>query len=832
MYPVGVHETEKDIDIGTHSMLAGQEMSLSPNMITNPIRRIPGQIYPKSQSKSIKRKDKGSRGTFCGDVSEDGYRWRKYGMKKSKHNHVTSYFHCAVKGCPAKKIIHENNAGTRLEHRGQHSHPKPIIHRRYTTDPASFKQEVGKLSLFRSGDGTLSTLSGEPVDPEDIAAHDELLAKRRVVIHAPMQLDDGIIWRKYGQKTTSGVTRLYFRCAVAKCPAKKLVRRQDDMEEIVYENIHNHLVSESFPKKRACVNFSERSRSAASSEHTIPSQYQPVGDSRGLGYSVVNPYEQIEMQPSQRMYSAQRIQGLAPVMPYSMPSNTMMGGPMSYMPQYSSMADPSLYMGYPPVQHPSMATLGGYLPQQAIYGPYGAIQTQYGQLVGSDVFQQAATGASGSVPLSDLDPLGRGRVSMDGRMIDPAMSAVGVPTLDATASDQAGGLTSSSMHQQPSMIDFFDPQGILSAGQGGYCLVPVASSVDPFLFMNSDGVVKVKEEHVQGGSTTCTSVSGTTGIQADGSISVRQAMEEAEMIKEEEVIEAEGKGEETDEGLIKGAHESGEAEYPHMVSSSHHNSGMPVAMAMGGSDSQSGIAPPPSQSRDIATERSGSVSVRDAQILKQHHGSVVSSHQPQFPVMFTTSSGGFHQPIFYPNQLYTHPSMMSSLAMAQPKPGHPLTCSDSPGVRSMPAQPAIAAGIHQTVPTQLPTGSSLAGVSGGLNAPTSSSHVSSTLPSHLSGTFPSSAPVDLAPVGVVTSLQPDPFLLMNRDGVLSMDSATLSGSVLPGGQELKVMQDDGAKSKSILPSSGNLDNDDMPMLASKALSFSSTMHTQAEDADR
>jgi WRKY transcription factor 1 len=61
-------------------------------------------------------------------VSEDGYRWRKYGQKLVKGNEfIRSYYKCTHPSCQAKKQLECSHDGKLADivYLGEHEHPKP-----------------------------------------------------------------------------------------------------------------------------------------------------------------------------------------------------------------------------------------------------------------------------------------------------------------------------------------------------------------------------------------------------------------------------------------------------------------------------------------------------------------------------------------------------------------------------------------------------------------------------------------------------------------------------------------------------------------------------------
>ncbi|KAB5569595.1 hypothetical protein DKX38_003388 [Salix brachista] len=226
-------------------------------------------------------------------VSEDGYRWRKYGQKLVKGNEfIRSYYKCTHPSCQVKKQLECSHDGKLVDivYIGEHEHPKPQL---------NLPQEVGcvltlveekpdnllltgieesqapnpiestttsQISTVTSGEDVKRVLSepkrirDEVVDyqrskqrkkgscNDDSTPVDKPTSEPRLVIKKKYEVDtvnDGYRWRKYGQKLVKGSPnpRSYYRCSSPRCPVKKHVERAyNDPKSVItsYVGQHDH----------------------------------------------------------------------------------------------------------------------------------------------------------------------------------------------------------------------------------------------------------------------------------------------------------------------------------------------------------------------------------------------------------------------------------------------------------------------------------------------------------------------------------------------------------------------------------------------------------------
>ncbi|KAL5574099.1 hypothetical protein UlMin_023696, partial [Ulmus minor] len=63
------------------------------------------------------------------DILDDGYKWRKYGMKEIKGNpHPRSYYRCASSGCDVRKRVERDSTDAKFvitAYEGSHNHDGP-----------------------------------------------------------------------------------------------------------------------------------------------------------------------------------------------------------------------------------------------------------------------------------------------------------------------------------------------------------------------------------------------------------------------------------------------------------------------------------------------------------------------------------------------------------------------------------------------------------------------------------------------------------------------------------------------------------------------------------
>ncbi|KAG9394075.1 WRKY transcription factor [Carpediemonas membranifera] len=199
----------------------------------------------------------------------DGFDWRKYGQKTGKggSNSVTCYYRCAATNCPVKRMLSRRADGMVVSvYRGRHTHHKPAI----TTLEISSQTELARAArqetclnndMDLTEERQVDTLKGpmlikyEPGDHTEAGASSMPPAVCKticVLAHGVEPSDDGLQWRKYGQKvvqknTEHPMQRSYYRCVCthsgdADCPVKKIVETNQEtgVVTIEYTNRHNH----------------------------------------------------------------------------------------------------------------------------------------------------------------------------------------------------------------------------------------------------------------------------------------------------------------------------------------------------------------------------------------------------------------------------------------------------------------------------------------------------------------------------------------------------------------------------------------------------------------
>lgn len=163
----------------------------------------------------------------------DGHKWRKYGSKKSK-TAARSYYKCRYPNCPVKKIVTRETTGDEsIQYKDEHTHDPPIVMHKQVASPNELVAIVGQFMR------------------ENESADADLLPKL-VVNMAASCVDtvpeDGMSWRKYGQKMVKGnpYPRNYYKCANEACIVKRLVELDADGQQYVisYEGFHSHQIQE------------------------------------------------------------------------------------------------------------------------------------------------------------------------------------------------------------------------------------------------------------------------------------------------------------------------------------------------------------------------------------------------------------------------------------------------------------------------------------------------------------------------------------------------------------------------------------------------------------
>ncbi|XP_011048957.1 PREDICTED: WRKY transcription factor 1 [Populus euphratica] len=228
-------------------------------------------------------------------VSEDGYRWRKYGQKLVRGNEfIRSYYKCTHPSCQVKKQLECSHDGKLADivYIGEHEHPKPqhnlpqavgcvlsIVEEKpdhllltgveESNEPHPIEStNTSQISSVTSSEH-VNRVQSEPKSIRDeVDVDDDQRTKRRkksscndrstpvdtptseprLVIQTKSEVDivsDGYRWRKYGQKLVKGNPnpRSYYRCSSPGCPVKKHVERASHDPKLVitsYEGQHDH----------------------------------------------------------------------------------------------------------------------------------------------------------------------------------------------------------------------------------------------------------------------------------------------------------------------------------------------------------------------------------------------------------------------------------------------------------------------------------------------------------------------------------------------------------------------------------------------------------------
>jgi len=160
----------------------------------------------------------------------DGYKWRKYGSKKSKNIH-RAYYKCRHQDCTVKKIT-EIETGQppeteKVTYKGTHNHEPPAVSHASAASQDELKEIIRKFFSEQTSNSEKSAY--EP----------------KIVVSIPSNVspqEDGFTWRKYGQKIVKGSPhpRSYFKCTQDQCNVKKQIELEDEKHICTYEGRHNH----------------------------------------------------------------------------------------------------------------------------------------------------------------------------------------------------------------------------------------------------------------------------------------------------------------------------------------------------------------------------------------------------------------------------------------------------------------------------------------------------------------------------------------------------------------------------------------------------------------
>eukprot|EP00767_Chilomastix_cuspidata_P003396 gnl/Chilomastix_cuspidata/3516.p1 GENE.gnl/Chilomastix_cuspidata/3516~~gnl/Chilomastix_cuspidata/3516.p1 ORF type:complete len:471 (+),score=-5.40 gnl/Chilomastix_cuspidata/3516:25-1437(+) len=244
-----------------------------PTMVTNfaPQKRL-RNVARESKKKPVRKNNR-----FDAFLNfHDGYKWRKYGQKfPRKTGTITSYYKCAVQGCPVKRKLHfdPRTGEITASYTSEHTHTRESIVKNEVFDQTEFQQIVAQNLLFTCPrrvsesqkirnrevshlDPDLGLNTGVVDDPTQ--AHQETsrtkllppVGKLMVILGNSKlnPVSDGFQWRKYGQKKVNSTLRIkdiatksYYSCSCKGCKAKKTVEIGEGLKTVVvYSGVHNH----------------------------------------------------------------------------------------------------------------------------------------------------------------------------------------------------------------------------------------------------------------------------------------------------------------------------------------------------------------------------------------------------------------------------------------------------------------------------------------------------------------------------------------------------------------------------------------------------------------
>ncbi|KAL0228007.1 hypothetical protein RCL1_004150 [Eukaryota sp. TZLM3-RCL] len=234
-------------------------------VVTVPVKSEPEEEEETSEDKDAKKKNVNH---YSEEILDDGFQWRKYGQKFSKHSpYPTCYYKCAYPNCNVKRQLQRDADGTKVTsiYRGKHNHSAPKIVKISVETQENFV-EVVNLHTSEEAIHTLpSIITASPCIDPAVARATAPTAERRLIVEITnTKIDafsDGFTWKKYGQKQVKGdssLMRSYFKCAVPNCNAKKLVQKstsESSSDEncptvVTYEHLHCHSI---FDKKQQVV---------------------------------------------------------------------------------------------------------------------------------------------------------------------------------------------------------------------------------------------------------------------------------------------------------------------------------------------------------------------------------------------------------------------------------------------------------------------------------------------------------------------------------------------------------------------------------------------------
>nr|TKR71222.1 WRKY transcription factor 1 [Populus alba] len=279
-------------------------------------------------------------------VSEDGYRWRKYGQKLVKGNEfIRSYYKCTHPSCQVKKQLECSHDGKLADivYIGEHEHPKPQpnLPQAVGCDPSIVEEKPDNLLLS----GVEESQAPNPIEPtttsqistvtssefvkrvlsepnrirdeidddqrlkqrkkgdcnDDSTPLDKPTGEPRLVIQTKCEVDtvsDGYRWRKYGQKLVKGNPnpRSYYRCSSPGCPVKKHVERAYNDPKLVitsYEGQHDHdmpTVAQNTTGLNNCTTTIQNGASGRSTEqHDGESRTESKEKSAACGDRTITP---------------------------------------------------------------------------------------------------------------------------------------------------------------------------------------------------------------------------------------------------------------------------------------------------------------------------------------------------------------------------------------------------------------------------------------------------------------------------------------------------------------------------------------------------------------